>query len=405
MWRIDGRKRLPSRSIWLFAFSAIWFAAFPVRALAQENGSDFQKQALLFAQHCTKCHTVGQGDRVGPDLKDVTKRRERDWLIGLIADPDPYLDNDPVAKELLKKYNGVRMPNLKLSQVQAEDLLKFIETLSEGTGGGMADVIPLAEQKIATRIEGPDEGTGVPRWGLVALLAIAALSGLSWKFEAVRTAQVLVVLGIGVGYWSFGGQQHHHLMGNNQGYAPEQPVAFSHALHAGEMGMSCLYCHHGAEKGPVAGIPSVNICMNCHKVVRKRKGAREPSAEIAKILAAWRTRPRDGQDFSGGIVRTSQDDASQDASQDALDPGASGNIEWVRVHRLADYVHFNHQVHVHNGIACQECHGPVETMQRMRQASSLSMGWCVDCHRHQGRAAPTHWKRSGGELDCSACHL
>jgi hypothetical protein len=185
-------------------------------------------------------------------------------------------------------------------------------------------------------------------------------------------------------------------MGNNQGYAPEQPIAFSHALHAGEMGISCLYCHHGAEKGPVAGIPSVNVCMNCHKVVRKRKGEREPSPEIAKIFAAWRERPRDGEDSTGGVVRT---------SQDAQDESATGNIQWIRVHRLPDYVHFNHQVHVHDGITCQECHGPVETMQRMRQASSLSMGWCVDCHRHEGRAAPTHWKRSGGELDCSACHL
>ena len=132
-------------SICLFAFAGFWLAATPQRAVAQENGSDFKKQAMLFAQHCTKCHTVGQGDRVGPDLKDVTKRRDREWLIGLIADPDPYLENDPVAKEMLNKYNGVRMPNLKLSRGQAEDLLQFIETLGEGLAGGMADIIPLEE--------------------------------------------------------------------------------------------------------------------------------------------------------------------------------------------------------------------------------------------------------------------
>jgi hypothetical protein len=80
------------------------------------------------------------------------------------------------------------------------------------------------------------------------------------------------------------------------------------------------------------------------------------------------------------------------------------SIQWERVHNLPDFVTFNHQAHVQNGIQCQECHGPVETMTRMRQASDLSMGWCVNCHRHPGKAAPSHWKRSLGSLDCTACH-
>ncbi|MBI5202086.1 MAG: cytochrome c3 family protein, partial [Elusimicrobia bacterium] len=79
-------------------------------------------------------------------------------------------------------------------------------------------------------------------------------------------------------------------------------------------------------------------------------------------------------------------------------------VEWVRVHKLPDYVHFPHRVHVADGIACQECHGPVQTMERMRQAGPLSMGWCVNCHRLGPAQAPSHWKRSGGPLDCAACH-
>jgi hypothetical protein len=83
---------------------------------------------------------------------------------------------------------------------------------------------------------------------------------------------------------------------------------------------------------------------------------------------------------------------------------AARAVEWVRVHQLPDFVHFPHRVHVANNIQCQECHGPVETMPRMRQAASLSMGWCVSCHREAPGNAPTHWKRSGGPLDCAACH-
>lgn len=340
-------------------------------AAAQEEPTAFQRQAALFAQHCMKCHTVGMGDRVGPDLRNVSERRDRDWLIGFIRAPSAYLDSDEVAKKLLAQFADVRMPDLGLTVEQAESLIEFIGTMSSGPAGGPGAYRFITERAPAEKVAGPDELDGIWVGGLALFAVLVALVVASGRAGRPRSAQIMLVIAIGVAYWSLGGRRYHHAVGNDQGYAPVQPVNFSHALHSGEMGISCLYCHGGAEKSPVAGIPAVSTCMNCHQVVKKRTTQTEPSPEIAKIEAAWNT---------------------------------PGSIEWVRVHRLPDFVFFDHQAHVGNNIQCQECHGPVETMARLRQASGLTMGWCVNCHRRSGPGAPSHWKRAGATLDCSACH-
>lgn len=342
----------------------------------EEEAARFKEQASLFVRHCMKCHTVGQGDRVGPDLRNVADRRDREWLLGFITRPGEFLDSDPIARELLAEFNEVRMTDLGLTRPQAEGLLEFIEILSEGGAGVLGGIVPLDEEPISGKVDLPAEGFGPSLTGLALLGGLLIVAGVAWRLGAGRSAQILLVISLAVGYWSLGGRRHHHLMGNDQGYEPAQPIEFSHALHAGGNGISCLYCHHGAEKGPVAGLPSVNICMNCHQVVRQRTDQEEPSPEIAKVVEAWESRGGD-------------------------DPKP---VEWVRVYRLPDYVYFDHHVHVTGGIQCQECHGPVEEMETLRQASDLSMGWCVECHRRRGRAAPAHWKRSDASLDCSTCH-
>lgn len=336
-----------------------------------QEPSEFQEQAALFAQHCVKCHTIGEGDRVGPDLKGVTDRRPREWLVGFVGAPSRYLDTDPVAKELLEKYGGVRMTDLGLAPAQVEGLVDYIEAASAGRAGGPPPVIRLVERDLGRETPGPDEGGGVS-WGgaAVTLLLLAGAAGL-WRLGLWRLSQIGIVLALGAATWSLGGRDHYRWVGNDQGYAPPQPIPFSHDLHAGQMNIGCLYCHPAAEKGPVAGVPGVGVCMNCHRVVKKRAEQTAPSAEIAKIHAAWE---------------------------------AGTTIEWVRVHRLPDYVFFNHSAHVTNGVECQTCHGPVQTMERVRQAGDLSMGWCIDCHRHRDEPPPTHWQRAEGTLDCTACH-
>ncbi len=126
------------------------------------------------------------------------------------------------------------------------------------------------------------------------------------------------------------------------GYAPEQPVPYSHALHAGELGMDCRYCHNTVEQTGHAAIPATETCMNCHQRIHTRSPKLEPVRQSASS----------GQ-----------------------------SIEWTKVHDLPDYAYFNHSVHVSQGIGCASCHGRIDTMEVVFQHETLSMGWCLDCHR------------------------
>lgn len=136
-------------------------------------------------------------------------------------------------------------------------------------------------------------------------------------------------------------------IGRSEGYEPDQPIKFSHVIHAAENQTECIYCHHSAEYSKSAGIPGTNVCMNCHLIVRS--GTRSGSWEINKII----------QSYEQGTP-----------------------IEWIRVHNNPDHVFFSHAQHVTIGkVECQECHGQVEEMHRVRQVSDLSMGWCIKCHR------------------------
>jgi hypothetical protein len=165
------------------------------------------------------------------------------------------------------------------------------------------------------------------------------------------------------------------LPGDHRGFAPAQPIAFSHRLHAGELEIQCLYCHSGAEKSRHAGIPEASVCMNCHRLVtaardrvveeenKAKEEKREPrpvlSPEIAKLYRAL-----------------ALDDKAQPDPKQQPTP-----IEWVRVHRLPDFVYFDHRPHVMHGVACETCHGPVQSMDRVAQIETLNMGWCLQCHR------------------------
>ena len=174
------------------------------------------------------------------------------------------------------------------------------------------------------------------------------------------------------------------LPGNNQGYEPVQPIAFSHKLHAGDMQISCLYCHAGAASSRYAGVPALNVCMNCHEKVsaplaEQQKPEPKESTELRKLYDAL-------------------------ALDDVLAPVEGQNpkpVAWQRVHRLPDFVYFDHRAHIAAAVRCQRCHGPVETMDRVRQFETLEMGWCVNCHRaaQQAGVAGVH-----PSTDCVTCH-
>lgn len=165
-------------------------------------------------------------------------------------------------------------------------------------------------------------------------------------------------------------------MGMQQGYAPAQPIAFSHKLHAGDNKVPCLYCHYGARSSRHAGIPSSSVCMNCHGLLEKQ------TTEIERF---------------------------QEAAQ--LDRPV---VAWTKVHNIPDFVYFNHSRHVLSGVACQNCHGAVETMQRIEQVMPLTMGWCLTCHREHAGVPTSTLERAAKRfseapkpatgLDCSSCH-
>ena len=152
---------------------------------------------------------------------------------------------------------------------------------------------------------------------------------------------VLVLLGgasvVGF-FWYFGSPEY-----TDVGYRPIQPVEYSHKLHAGDLGMDCRYCHTGVENAPVAGVPPLQTCMNCHTLVKT------DSKKLQLVRDSW----------------------------------AEGKpIEWVRVHKIPDYAYFNHSIHITAQVGCESCHGNVREMEVVEQKKTLSMGWCLDCHRN-----------------------
>lgn len=187
------------------------------------------------------------------------------------------------------------------------------------------------------------------------------------------------------------------LPGDQIGYEPPQPIAFSHQLHAGEMQISCLYCHFGAEKSRHAGVPPENVCMNCHKFVTAPLGAVRAEDEQAKKEGRPPRRV-----ISPELAKLY--DALALNAQMQPDPARQPHpLAWTKVHNLPDFVYFDHRAHVHAGVTCQTCHGPVETMERVRQQQPLTMGWCVNCHRDVNQKG-VGGKRVNASTDCATCH-
>ncbi len=179
-----------------------------------------------------------------------------------------------------------------------------------------------------------------------------------------------------------------------RGYAPAQPIPYSHKLHAGELQIECLYCHTNAEKHAHAAVPEVRRCMNCHSEVQTVDSQGNIKTNIYYIIEKWQN----------------QDE-----------------IRWAKVHDLADFVYFDHSRHVNFGYECQECHGPIETMERVQRWNSLKMSWCLECHRqppanmaqiaadetHKPETASTanddkmmleYYEHYQGPIHCAACH-
>ena len=194
------------------------------------------------------------------------------------------------------------------------------------------------------------------------------------------------------------------LWGANQerGYQPEQPVFFPHSVMAGTHEMDCLYCHSNAEKGAHAGIPPVSLCMKCHQEILPKDHRGEVRATIAELFEYW---PEPYEDRNGN--------GKHDPAEPYTDVNGNGRrdtdkkpIPWVKVHDLADFVYFDHSRHLTEeaGLECQDCHGEVETMDRVERVYSLKMGWCLDCHMEPPPEGAPEWQTTRAPIHCAACH-
>lgn len=155
------------------------------------------------------------------------------------------------------------------------------------------------------------------------------------------------------------------------GYQPEQPIDFSHTIMAGDFEIECIYCHSQAEKGRYATTPPTSTCMKCHNEIKVKDTQGNLKPAMVQLFDAWEKK----------------------------EP-----IQWAKVHDLADFVYFDHSRHLAEEVECEECHGKVETMDRVERVYSLKMGWCLECHREPPTERTPEGQATRGPIHCSACH-
>mgnify|MGYP001824143920 CR=1 FL=1 len=326
-------------------------------AVTQEVDPKVAAGKKLYQVHCASCHKLDK-KLIGPALGDVADRRSMEWLKAWIKDNNALrASGDQDAIDIFNEYNG--MPMTAFPQLSDEDIEAIIAYTSVGD---VAPVAAAAGEEVIAQPRHP-----IPWMTYVVILAIAGL--VAWIYFVsnngfLKISATIFVL-ILVGYIGLNALMD---LGIDQDYQPIQPIAFSHKIHAGDNKIDCQYCHSTAKHSKHSGIPSVNVCMNCHKSIAEYNGPV--------------TSERD-KEFYDAEIQKIYDAIGWDADNLTYIEGYEQKpIQWVRIHNLPDFAYFNHAQHVTaGGIACQKCHGPVEEMEDMYQYSPLTMGWCIECHR------------------------
>ena len=353
------------------------------------------KGKTLFNTNCAACHGLDR-KMTGPALRNVETRLaddhglDREWMNAWIRNSAGMVKSgDAYANQIYNEYNGTAMTAFpQLSDQDISDILAYTAEpapVVDAGGGDATGVATVVESGISNKlilgalailfvllavalvlvrktldrfaeekgIESVKQDKGLPLWQAF----------VKNQFLVLVTAILFLLASA---YFVFG---YLSQIGVDQGYEPVQPIHYSHRIHAGDNGIDCKYCHSSARVSKHSGIPSLNICMNCHKSIyevsadTQKEGIDEYgidyNAEIKKLYAAvgW-------------------DDNEQKYT------GETQPVKWVRIHNLPDFAYFNHSQHVEvAGVQCQTCHGPVEEMEVMYQHAPLTMGWCINCHR------------------------
>jgi hypothetical protein len=344
-----------------------------------------QDGKALFNQKCASCHAIDK-NLVGPALKGVEDRWDDkamlyDWVRNSAA---VIKKGYPRAVAVYNEYNKVQMtafPELKNEDIDA--ILAYVNT-----GGAKAAAAADAPAGGTPADDAAESDSNLLYGILTLILAVIALillqvnsnlRKMSDEAEGEYVAEPIpfyrnkayiaifaILLFLFGGYMTFQGAQG---LGRSQNYQPEQPIYYSHTVHAGINQINCLYCHGGAQESKHANIPSVNVCMNCHMGIN----------EYAKGPKLYR---EDGTEVDGTAeINKLYQYAGWDPAKKQY-TGKGQPIEWIRIHNLPDHVYFNHAQHVTAGKQnCQTCHGDIQKMDEVYQFSDLSMGWCVNCHR------------------------
>ena len=354
------------------------------------TGGDPVKGKELFNSQCAACHKL-DAKMTGPALRGISSRLTNDWLYKWIRNSQEMIKSgDAEAVRVSKEYNGSVMT--AFPQLSNADIDNIIAYTSEPKAEPV--VVPptdsAAPPNTATNAGGISNNMILGALAVVMLMLIVMLflvnkvltrvakaNGIEiekpeptipiWKAFAKNQFLVLVTsifLLLASAYFVYG-----YLMqvGVDQNYEPIQPIHYSHRIHAGSNGINCKYCHSAARVSKNAGIPSLNICMNCHKSI----------AEVSDTTATAEY----SKDFYDKEIQKLYKAVGWDQENQKY-TGKTEPVKWVKIHNLPSFVYFNHSQHVTVAkIECQECHGPVQTYEIQKQFAPLTMGWCINCHR------------------------
>jgi mono/diheme cytochrome c family protein len=400
----------------------------PAPAATATAGGDAVAGKALFNANCAACHALDK-KMTGPALRGVSAKYDMPWLYKWINNSSALIKSgDAKAIKIYEEYNKSVMTAFPaLSTTDIDNIIAYtsepkpepvIATVPSGGGqaqqGGISNEVILGALSLVMLL-------------LVVMLffvnnvltKIAKANGIEvapkeptlpiWKAFAKNQFLVFVssvFLLLASGYFFYGWVMQ---IGIDQDYAPVQPIHYSHRIHAGSNGINCQYCHSAARVSKNGGIPSLNVCMNCHKNI----------AEVADTTAT----PEYTKAFYDGEIQKLYDAVGWDKANQKY-TGKTKPVKWVRIHNLPDFAYFNHSQHVTvAGIECQKCHGPVQEYEIQKQFAPLTMGWCIKCHREtdvkmEGNAYYTKIhdelsKKYGvdkltaaqmGGLECGKCH-
>lgn len=340
----------------------------------------------LFKSKCSSCHTITDKKLIGPGLQGVNDKYDREWLLQWIRNNVEFQKENALARQVFEE-NG-KLPMNTFPELKDEDIIAILDYIASPPQETTAGAGAAGGGEGAYETEAEDESfTFLVLVGVIVLLLVITsilrnvkfslsrliaeknnqpvqpMPGLFDSFKTWAQGNKKIVALLVIIVLAFGAKAAWDSLlqvGIYQGYEPAQPIEFSHKIHAGINKIDCNYCHTSARHSKTSGIPSANVCMNCHKYISE--GSVTGTEEIAKIYKAL--------DYDPTLQKYGDNPKP---------------IKWIKVHNLPDHVYFNHSQHVSVGkLQCQVCHGPVEEMDVIQQYAPLTMGWCINCHRETG---------------------